>query len=1502
LLPLSIYHQNNVFDKIMGENTGFGFKLFASIVLCAILNFCINSVSAQSVRQRIDHISTEDGLSQNFIDCILQDSRGFLWFGTWEGLNRYDGYNFKAYKSSASQNSLSNNLIHSLTEDRAGNLWVGTRNGLNHYDFKKNIFTRFLHDSLNPKSICDNWITVVMIDKKGSLWVGTQNNGLDRIEFTADGKAFRKITHFTHNNATNNSLSGNTIMSLYEDKSGNIWVGTSQGLNLFNKISETFTPYQYRIGNTESLSNNEVRCIFEDQYHQLWVGTASGLNCFNAARQTFKSYFTEATNTNTLSHNTVVAITETKNGDLLIGTLGGLCQFNYRSNDFYRYHTKVNDIYSLNNEFINCIYSDRTGIVWIGTEKGGINKLNLNQKQFLSFAHNPNNTNSLSQNIVNSIYEDEQSLWIGTAGGGLNKFNKSTGRFTCFQNKAGIKNSLSLNFVSAIYRDKSSKLWVATWGGGLNLMLDENAGKFKAFTNATTSGLLSSDFISSIHEDDFGHIWIGTSTGLDVMDTKTQTIYHIPLTENKNEGQTAVGCIWLDKSYNMWIGCVNGLCRLMFSKEALSKACPKPQSYFFYSAENRQATTLSGSYIISMLEDKNGAMWFSSLGNGLNKLTKLDDKKKTAEFEHISEVNGLANNVIYGILEDDRDNLWLSTDRGLSRYNYQKKTFRNYYETDGLLSNQFYWSSAFKNRNGRMYFGGMNGLNCFYPQDISDNYHKPGVVITDFKIFNKTLDVDSTEDAKLKQNIVLTKEISLNYDENVFSLDFAALSYEQPEKNMYAYKLEGVDKDWVYVPANRRFVSYTNLKGGQYIFKVKAANSDGIWNEEPTVLKIIVHPPFYATTWFRVFLVVLIVSLTIAYFQVRTARLRHQKKVLEIQVRNRTAQIEEQKEELSAQKEDLLAKNSLLERRNEQIENQKLLLEEQNAKIAAQRDELIHLNKKVKHISQIKLQFYTNISHEFRTPLTLILGPLDKLLSHFGSDDQARSHLLLIKKNAQRLLHLINELMEFRKIQTRKMELYLAHQNISKFVENVAMAFQDLAVRRNIDYRISTTNPELEMAFDRKKIEDILYNLISNAFKFSKDQSIVEVMSQVVNFTESEIANQYQYFYGRPNHEKTYFEISIGDGGIGIAQEQLQNIFKKFYRVRSAEMNNVIGSGIGLALTQDLIKVHNGIIAVNSEIGKGSVFHVFLPIETELPENVNAEIADEYNFDNLKTQVGLLLDDIQPDEKKDKTENISDLAIKEGTLLIVEDNIELREFMADHLSTNYKVFEAGDGKEGYRMAVSLMPTVIISDIMMPEMDGIQMCQKLKNDLSTSHIPIVLLTAKSDKDSQIAGFESGADGYMAKPFDVQVLEARIKNLIESRRRLRKLFLASSEPNPQEVSPSSTDERFLQKAIEFVKENIANPNFGAQELVDKMCVSKSLLHKKLTALTNQSAVDFITTIRLNKSVQLMRTRNYNISELAFQVGFNDPKYFGRIFKKHFGKTPTEYAAIIENPENN
>jgi signal transduction histidine kinase/ligand-binding sensor domain-containing protein/DNA-binding response OmpR family regulator len=1430
--------------------------------------------AGKELNLRFQYLTTDEGLAQNTVDCIFQDSKGFMWFGTWNGLCRYDGYIFKTYQKGDAQKSLPDNFVRAICEDSVGNLWIGTANGVVIYNIANETFSL-------PENLKDHLgniaVTSLVCDHNGQIWIGAEKGIL--IVVTQNNHSISRRVN------TGNLREAN-INAICKLGNGKLLIGTQIGA--FEVDSDKLQKLHYESNLSGAFESAIIRSIFESSKGDLWFGTESGLFRYDKTNQKISQFSTTTDSKNRIDHDIVMSVAEEPSGKIIIGTLGGVDFFDPATGEISRINGRLDESETLNNKFVNSLFTDHDGNVWIGTEKGGVNKYNTFQKPFYSLRNHPDDPNSLSNNTVNSILSRDDILWVGTAGGGLNRVDQRTGKTEHFHQAASQPDGICSNFISSLCLDDDNQLWVSSWGNGIGKLISEKNKTFRNYVSIPGNPQsLVSNFVSGIYPDKRGFMVIGTNGGLDLFDPKTETFFHFQKKFDTSVETPAIGCILKDHQDFYWIGTENGLFHISAKLVVPTPEKLHPSAYSLFTNIAGDTLSIPGNYVVSLLEDHNGNVWIGTYGNGVCKATY--DVDGTIRFKSYDTSDGLCNNVVYSMEEDRSKNIWISTDNGLSKLNPDKVSFQNFYTKDGLLNDQFYWTSSATDEYGNLYFGGVNGLTYFNPDKINFYPGLPKVVFTDFQVFNQSVKIGQ----KLHGNTILQKSVSetgnidLSYKDNVFSIEFSALDYFLPDKVTYEYKMEGVDKNWVSVTSARRFATYTNLSGGSYRFMVKAANSDGLSTPEPTVLLITIDPPYWQTIWFRIVAIVALGLSVMAYIRYRTNFLHKQKRKLEIQVHERTIQIEQQKEKLQEQAVHLLQSNHELADRQVLIEGQKIELEMRNQLIAEQRDEVIELNKKVSLINQLRLRFFTNISHEFRTPLTLIIDPLESLMKSLHNDKNALQSLKLINRNAQRLLHLINQLMNFRRIETGKIEIKVVNGDLQAFLKNISESFLDLATHQHINFTFETDQISEETWFDPEKLENIFYNLLSNAFKFTPEKG--KISFRVSFHLPDESVNALPF---------PYFRAEITDSGKGIAATDLQYIFDRFYQAESSADNRQKGSGIGLALTQELVQSMHGKIYVTSELKVGSTFSVLLPYRSVdfAPNELDPTGVAQIN--SLQPKVDLITEEIlRPKVLEDTEPQLVDKS--KPLILIVEDNYDLRTFLSQSMNTEFRIISAENGKEGFEFAKKYTPDLIVSDIMMPVMDGLELCSRLKKEIHTSHIPVILLTAKAMIEHWIEGLETGADDYIPKPFNLKVLQLKIINLIESRKKLRQLFGHSESITPEELTTNQLDQQFIERAYSIVEKNIQEPELSVDHFAREMMVSKSLLFKKIKALTGYSIVDFINLYKLRKAAARLATGSQlNISEIAFEVGFNDPKYFSRIFRKVYGVPPSEYSRSLNN----
>jgi len=1382
-------------------------------ILLALLFFFLSyPTSPQSnIPEKIQfkHLTKEEGLSDNSSWGMIQDRKGFIWIGTPDGLNRYDGRKFKIFKHSIDDpNSLGANSVQALWEDKSGVLWIGTLGGgLNKYNPEQENFTRYVNPYDSSKLA--NSIITIYEDKSGILWIGMHHGGLNMF----DSKSEKFIT-YKNIPDDSTSISNNIIWTISEDSKGNLWIGTvGGGLNKFNRENKTFTRYLHNPKDPTSLSHNEVVNIREDKSGAIWVSTSGGgLNKFtykdDKQLPLFKHLKYDQNNPSGLPNNYIDYMLIDKNNVMWIGTeQGGLSRTISSLDDmsklsFISYKHVPLDQFSLSSNEIPYIYPDNSGLFWITTQGGGVNNFNLKQKQFRNYKQKQDDPLSLGGSNVTSVYEDKDGvIWIGTWDGGLNKWDRAKNKFAHYKHIPNDPTSLSTNRVTVIYEDKSGVIWVGTWNQGLN-KFDKRTGKFYTYWHDPSNvKTISDNLIYSINEDKSGVLWIGTANGgLCTYDRESDSFIHFNYKYDSTNilSSTHSSSIYLvDKSGTLWISADDG---------GLISVNFQNNEFIHYKHQPNNPNSLSNDVVTDVYEDKSGFFWIGTSGGGLNKFDKVNGL-----FRCYLTKDGLPSDNITGVLEDDNGNLWITTNDGLSKFNPQLETFRNYDIEDGLSSISLV--KGCKIKTGEMILGSDKGFVVFYPDSIKDNTHVPPVYITDFYLFNKPVPIgyDSLSGRTiLSKSIIECDEIELNYDDEVFSFEFAALDFQAPMKNMYAYIMEGFDKDWTYTDADRNLATYTNLDPGEYVFRVKGSNNDGYWNETGASIKIIILPPWWRTNLAYLIYFLLIGSIIYVTWKAQLKRLKNKH-------------------------------------------------EYEMSKFEAQ---------KLHEVDELKSRFFTNISHEFRTPLTLILGPVKQMIEKLN-EGKMKDDLGIVHRNANKLLELVNQLLDISKLESGNMKLQTVPQNIVPLVKALALSFTSYAERKTITLKFTSSEAEIVVYIDKDKIEKIITNILSNAFKFTPEGGTIEVTVR---------------------KDERNSNIIISDTGVGIPKEKISKIFDRFYQVDGSHTREQEGSGVGLSLTKELVELHRGKIEVESEEGKGSTFAVSIPLGKEhlSPEEiVEKEKAQDFEDEKLKP--------VYDEEIERKCFHYVELYENESlpVLLLIEDNSDVRNYIKINLNNDYKVLEAVDGEDGWNKSVEQIPDLIVSDVMMPKMDGFKLCEKLKTDERTSHIPIILLTAKAAKEDKLEGYETGADEYIMKPFEPDELRARIKNLIQQRKRLHEHFKRQGIIDFEKSKIASIDKKFLQKALDIINKNISHSEFGVEVFAELLNVSRSVLHRKIVSLTGESPGDLIRYIRLKKASQLIEQKFGNITEISLEVGFNNPGQFARSFQKQFGVSPSTYS---------
>ncbi len=1378
--------------------TTFLYKLgfFISFML---FNFTLLSATEEVIYNlKFKQLSAPHSLPTNEVQKVYQDRDGFIWFATRNGLCQYNGYETTLYKSNLySPDLLTTNSITCLVDDNNNNLWIGTSEGLNVMDKRTGEIKKY-----KAPSISNNVVSALCVTRDNTLWVGT-DNGLCRYvpekdTFVVCGDEFG-----------DGRLRYVTIKSLLEDSDGDLWIGTwAQGLFRYSPSTDKVVVYP-KIN--EQYSSH---VIYEDSNKDIWVGSwGYGLfklrNPKDMENVSYQSFLHENGDDSSLSDNIVYDIAEDINTHTLwVGTRSGLSILRLdESSSFINYKSGKSD-YRIPSDEVNSIMRDSQKNMWIGAIGGGVLMADTRQPAFALHTLNFGDEDIPVTSVRTLFADSDQNLWIGVGTYGLARREYVTGELKMYSHIpefSGVKDLPSL--FAVVQRKKSGDIWFGMYNGGIYVY--RKGEKVKHLTTKN-SAFLTSDCVSALYEDYEGNCWVGTRGGIGVRlsDGTDYRFETMNFNDSLSAGWIYVRDIVQDMDNSVWLATSNfGVIHITGDVRQ-----PSTLKYENYSFHNRKLITNT---VLCMHIDRFGRLWAGTEGGGLYLYNR-----STGQFEEKTRTYSIPGDVIVSIEEDKSGNLWLGTVSRLVKLYVAAVgndfSTRIYTSADGLQDNFIVNSSC--SRDGELFFGGHKGYNSFFPDKMEIPSQETNFLITDIKIFNhsfKNLPVE------LQQKIspvmpTYTSKIELPYKYNNFSIEFAALTYKNPELNRYAYRLQNFDRDWQYTDADRRFAYYNNLPSGTYTFQLKATNENGEWSGYVREFTVVVLPPFWATWW--AYLLYMVLVLVIGVLIYRTIKKR------------------------------ILLQNALRLREMEKA--------------------------KAEELNHAKLQFFTNITHELLTPLTIISATVDELKT------QAPSHndlYTVMNSNIQRLIRLLQQILEFRKAETGNLKLRVSPGDLAAFVRTGTESFKPLVKKRKIHFSLLCDPESIVGYFDIDKLDKIMYNLLSNAAKYNKEDGFIQV---TLSYDEE---------------DREFVLLRVKDNGKGISREKQATLFKRFYEGDYRKFNT-IGTGIGLSLTKDLVTLHGGTISVESEVDHGTEFIVRIPIERSY--------YDEEQIDDEVISLRQTAIDYE-DTPEDVIAEVQELATKANSILLVEDNEELLNLMTKLLGREYNVFTAENGKEGIIVLENEDVDLIVSDIMMPEMDGIEFCKYVKGHLEISHIPVILLTAKNKEEDRAEAYEIGADAFISKPFNLTVLHARIRNLLKYKARMAHDFKNQIVFEVKDLNYTSLDEDFIQRAINCVNNHLEDPNFDQAQFADEMLTSKSTLYKKLKSLAGLNTSSFIRNVRLKAACRIMEEKGINIrvSELAYAVGFNDPKYFSSCFKKEFGMLPSEYIErfIIEKEKD-
>ena len=1419
--------------------------------VCMILLLALGAglspvVQAQPQDVAFEQVRHPGGYVSNFVNEMVQDQQGFLWLATRAWLIKYDGYETTTYRPSPHDPAslAASKWVETVYVDLEGTLWVGTYGGgLDRFDPASNSFTHFARDPTNPSSISGDTVTVMLEDPTGAFWVGT-HQGLNRMSRTAG-----TFTHFRHDPDDPTSLSNDQVRSLYVDRQGTLWVGTGSpwggesaagagGLNRFDPATETFTRYLHDPADETSLIDNHVTALFEDSRGTFWVGTAGdGLHSMDRQRGTFLRHRHAGTDSTgpSMPHLDeftgpayVSDVHEDDSGALWIGAInGGLSRYDPatgRSVQFEstpgvpgalattivsgimdtregtRWVTSWDGLFKVVERqtafehhrlagpddagaaSVRAVLKDRAGTLWVGTETGGLLRVDASEYEQWTddasmprtrYRHDPDDPYSLSNNSVLSLHEDREGvLWVGTAVG-LDRMDRERGRFLRYQHDPGDPNTLGAGPVLSITEDRHGLLWVGVYGGGLS-RVDRTTGRVTRYEHdpATATSLSDNDVVA-VHEDRDGGLWVGTLRG------------------------------------------------------GLNRLDPASGQFTRYPYHVTDSTGLSDGFVTSIYEDAAGTLWIGTHLGGLNRLDR-----RTGHVTHYTTANSaLPDNRVTSILEDEAGDFWLSTGNGtgstLTRFDPDEGHVHTY--DPGLI---FPGGTAppgsFEDDAGTLMIGGDNGFVAFSPRVVvnatAQNSHPPQVVLTGLRLFNRP----ATSGMETAMNGSLTEgDVRLPHDQNAFSLDYVGLHFDHPATNRYAYRLEGYEEEWR-TEGTERTARYYKVPPGRYVFRVKAANADGIWTEDGASLRLTILPPWWRTWWAYLGYALALTAGVGAFVRVQRHRIQEDER--------RRADVRE------------------AHLRAEMAEHQSLHLEA---------------------LDTAKSRFFANISHEFRTPLTLLLGPLREALDPATPPDRLMPQVPSMYRSAGRLLRLVQQLLDLAKLEAGSMDLQVHPVDLTAFLRDLVLGFTPQAERQGLTLLFDTEVEALVGSVDRDKLEKIVSNLLSNALKFTPSGGKI-----CVELTVSEDA--------------AGFILTVSDTGVGIPADDVAHVFDRFHQVDGTATREHEGTGIGLALVNELVHLHHGTIAIDSTLGFGTTVTVQFPGALQGAPPAPVPTPTGPLSDPRVSAAALELASFEAAAPgRETTADPSEPRAAGGTVLVVDDNADVRTFVSTHLAGHHHILEAGDGEEGLALIRRHHPDLVISDVMMPKRDGYALCRAVKADDALRHIPVILLTAKAEEADVIYGLESGADDCLTKPFSVRELEVRVANLILSREHLREAYSGWALMPSSDVTVSSEEGAFMRRVLEVMTDCLGDSTFSTDRLGDEVGLSRRQVERRVKAFTEQTPPELMRHLRLERAAQILEARPGSIAEVAYAVGFKSPSHFSATFRKVYGHSPTEHV---------
>lgn len=1372
-----------------------------------------------------------DGLPCNHIDDMYRDSKGFLWVAfVGGGLSRFDGYDFVNFDDTSVNRHIRSNFVRAVIEDRYGRLWVAGEGGVDVIELSTLSVARIGDTTGKLDSIMMRGVSNLFIDTHGALWLSGPQV-VNRLVFDSDGNV-EAVSEVPVPGAFYQGI-------VVREIGGEIWLPVGG------------TVYRARMGRdgtvrllpvSPSLSDLPEVGYFSDFVEkdgQVWISTDHGLYRYDLASGMIKHYLNDPVDGRSLPQNFLTDIAVTDDNRLVISTLRGICVYNPINDDFERADDSAHNI---NNQFVNMMLVDGEDI-FIGTEGGGINVLSPRRLRIRSMVHDPKDPGSISDNPVNSILETpDGTLWVGTVEGGLNVRRPGD---TSFRHLTAADGTISHNSVSALELDSEGNLWVGTWGGGIDVIVPHQPyRRVRRLAPDCMPGLNMSYVGAICHDQATGRVFVGSNAGILCYDPADGSLSPAISPDSDYRAFGYIGAI-VDSDRHLWMGSADGLTVIDLAHRRQDGTFP--YRYLRYRLDT--PGSMAPEKPTCFYQAPDGTMWIGTNGHGVYRGERGGDGNYSYSVYTVAD--GLSNNTVKGIAGDSFGNLWISTINGLSCLNPGDGRFSNYTTFNGLPDNQFYWNAVYNAPDGRLLFGTTGGVVEIMPESDDMRSARFQVVFTRLLVGNNVVNPSSSRVTDL--DVAYADRVTIHESDRSLLVEFSALDFGRNNDAVYCYRLKGFDKDWITVSPERRWAVYTNLSAGDYVLQVKYLPGGNDPGAPVAELAVTVRPYFYKSVWFISLVVLMLAASILFLFKHRVSSLKRQRRVLREQIDKSTAQLAEQKKLVEHRANELAERNERLVAQNEEISRQK--------------QQLTEMNRQVQEMTVDRLSFFTNITHEFRTPITLIIGPIERALK-LSTNPKVIEQLQLVERNSKYLLTLVNQLMDFRKVESGKMEILITRGNFRLFVNEVVAPFAAAAADRHIELRCLLRLWRDEFAFDSESLRKIIVNLVSNAIKYTPDGGCVTIYAAACGHRRQGDA---------PDGIEGTLYIAVSDTGGGIADSDIDRVFDRFYQGDSKLKYPFSGagdSGIGLYVCRSIVEVYGGSISARNNRREGCTFRVVLPVTVSqgLIEPTAVWARDSGNEPSTDGESG----GTRP------------------TILVVEDNEDMRKFITSILVDTYDIIEAPDGAEALEILLATPVDLVVSDIMMPVMDGMELSRRVKENFAISHIPFIMLTAKTSTESRIDSYRIGVDDYLLKPFDERVLLARIEGILRTRRRLQHNFSDNMDVSTLNIAGESRDKKFIDQVMQTVKDNYKNSYFEVGDFAEALGISRSLLNKKLQNLLGQSAGQLIRSYRLNMARELIlknrETRAMNISEIAYEVGFNDSKYFTRCFTKQYNTTPS------------